>query len=324
MENELLVPYGVNPEGILVKPAEAARDTLYTCPACSSPLVLHAGNQVARHFAHKADTACTAETIAHRTAKRLLVQVIGEQSTLPDPRPISIYCPCGCCGTNFWRKLPTQAVTGAREEVCVDEFVCDVVAYRGTESVLALEVLVTHAVDRKKADALPLPWAELRAEHVLEDPYSWCPVAGRMKSVTCPDCKEHFNKLKALAAKWNLPVFEPARYRDPSRGPYLTAIETCWKCKNEIPVYWWRGVPFCESEPPQSRPRTVQHRHSKQFGGSYWANTCPCCKSVQGDNFLFLGSAPVFAGLPIRDTLEMQAHRARGVDQAIRHMFRHF
>lgn len=324
MDTELLVPYGLNPEGLLVPPAQAQKDTNYICPACSHPLVLHAGPQVVRHFAHKTDASCNPETLAHKTAKLLLAQVITEQSTSPRPRPISLVCRCDCCGMGFQRKLPPQAMTGAREEVPIGDFVCDVVAYRVEKPVLVLEVLVTHAVDVRKANALPLPWAELRAEEILDNPYLWRPVAGKMNSVICPDCKKHFDKLKAVGEKWNLPIFEPARYREPGRAPYLTAIETCWKCKNEIPVYWWLGVPFCETEPPAPRPRTVQHRHSKQFGGSYWANTCPCCKSVQGDNFLFLGSKPVFSGLPIRDTPEMKAHRANATDQLIRHMFRNF
>lgn len=65
-----------------------------------------------------------------------------------------------------------------------------------------------------------------------------------------------------------------------------------------------------------------QHRYSKQFGGSYWANTCPHCDAVQGDNFLFLGTQPLFKGLPLRDTPEMKAHHAKAVGQLANFMLR--
>lgn len=323
MDSELFVPYGMDPEGVLVKAVEADRATTYCCPGCSSPLVLHAGERVIRHFAHKANTSCTGETIAHKTAKALLVQTIIAQSSAHESNSISIACPCSSCETSFILSLPASSLTSAHEEVPVAEYICDVVAFRGTEPVLAIEVLVTHEVGQAKATALPLPWIELRAEDVLENPYLWRSIAGEMKPVVCLDCKTHGRKLNTLSDKWGQPIFEPARQHNGNLTGYRSAIEVCWSCKQEILVYWWPGVPFCEAEPPNPRPKTVQLRNSKQFGGSYWANTCPSCKSIQGDNFLFLSSKAPFRGLPLRDTPEMKAQRAETMNKHINHMFRH-
>lgn len=322
MEVELLVPYGLNPQGYLVSAAEAVREIQYCCPECSSPLVLKAGESVVRHFAHKANTSCTGETIAHQTGKRLLVQVISEYSRPSTTKPISLSYTCACCQRAASINLPPSSFTAANEEFRIGDFVVDVVAFRGPEAVLGIEVLVTHAVEDRKAADLQIPWVELKAEQVLENPYCWRPVSARLKPIVCSDCKNHVGKLHSLAEKWSQPFHEPARARDPSRDTYLAAIETCWKCKNEILVYWWLGVPFADTEPPSPRPKTIAHRYSKQFGGSYWANTCPQCNAVQGDNFLFLGSQPLFEGLPLRDTPEMKAHRAKAMDQIANFMVR--
>lgn len=322
MDTELLVPYGTDPQGTLVRASEANHQTIYHCPGCNSPLVLRAGEKVIHHFAHKANSTCTGETVAHQTAKRLLVQVIMEQSISPFPKAISIFCPCSCCNKTFSLALPARSFTSAQEEHRIDTFVCDVVAFRDSACVLAIEVFMTHAVEEKKALVLSVPWLELSAEAVLENPYQWRPTKANLKPVLCPDCKKHVIKLRELAERWNLAFFEPARYRDPSRATFLAAIETCWKCKNEIPVYWWRGVPFCETEPPSPRPRTIQHRYSKTYGGSYWANTCPECDAVQGDNFLFLDRSPVFAGLPLRESPEMAAHRRNSIYQLANKLFK--
>lgn len=322
MNYELLVPYGLNPDAILVSAAEAMRETQYRCPECHSPLVLRAGESVVRHFAHKAHTSCTGESVAHLTAKRLLVQIICDYTRSTSHNPISLSCTCACCQQATSIILPPNSFTAASEEQRIGEFVCDVVAYRDLEPVLAIEVLATHAVEERKATSLQIPWLELSAEKVLENPCSWHPVSAQLKPVVCSECKSHIAKLRALAQRWSQPFHEPARARDASKDIYLSAIDTCWKCKNEILVYWWSGVPFATAEPPAPRPKTIQHRYSKKFGGSYWANTCPHCDAVQGDNFLFLGSRPLFQGLPIRDTPEMKAHRAREASQLAKFLFR--
>jgi ssDNA-binding Zn-finger/Zn-ribbon topoisomerase 1 len=322
MDTELLVPYGQNPQGILVSAADAVRQTDYFCPQCGTPLVLRAGESVIRHFAHKANTSCTGETIAHQTAKRLLVQIISEYSSPSCQKTISLSCPCSCCRKTTYLKLPSSSFTTAREEHRIGEFICDVVAFRDMEPVLGIEVLATHAVDEIKADALQIPWVELLAEKVLENPYDWRPVAARLKEVTCIDCKNHIAKLKKLANQWSQAFHEPARSRSPLKDTYHAAIETCWKCRNEILVYWWQGVPFAEAEPPSPKPNTIQYRYSKNYRGEYWANTCPHCEAVQGDNFLFLGSKALFAGFPVRETPEMKAQRLSAGHQLVNHMLR--
>jgi hypothetical protein len=322
MNVELQVPYGLAPDGKLVHAKDAIRQLEYCCPECSSPLVLHAGDVVSKHFAHKANTSCNGETVAHQTAKRLIAQVINERT--PSTNSISMVCTCDCCHETFSRPLLSSSFSEARVEQRVGKFVCDVVALRNQDYVLAIEILATHAIEEEKKHGLSVPWVELSANAVLENPYRWVPIKSRLKPVLCPRCKSYLKRLNEVAERWQVPILKFGGYRDPSRANYLAAIESCWKCKNDIIVYWWRGVPFCEIEPPESRPQTIKYRYSKTYGGKYWANTCPGCGSIQGDNFLFLFEKAPFAGLPRRELTRGQAQNTVAVKQFTKIMLRNF
>lgn len=324
MNEELLIPYGLDSNGRLVKAKDAVRGSTYVCPECRSPLVYRAGEVVTQHFAHKSNTACTGESILHLTAKMLISQAIETHSVTESDSRISMMCTCECCKKEFQLNLPKNAFSSSRQEERIGSFICDVVAIRDDSPALAIEVLATHAVGEEKAKQLTIPWVELKAENVLENPAYWRPVASKLKPVVCQSCKDHLKKIVVIAGRWNLPFQEAVRYSDPNRSTYLAEVETCWKCKEEILVYWWDGVPFCEVEPPTPRPKTISLCKSKAFGGSYWANTCPNCHAVQGDNFLFLGSSPIVRGLPIRDTPAMKAHRQEAGRSLINHMLRNF
>jgi hypothetical protein len=218
--------------------------------------------------------------------------------------------------------MSAKAFSRAEIEQRLGSFVCDVVALRGSEPVLAIEVLATHAVEEEKARELSIPWIEVSAEAIVENPYNWAPIRARLKSVHCAECKDYLRKLREVAERWNQQISEHAAYRDPSRAIYLAALERCYTCNNDIVVYWWPGVPFCEQEPPKPRPRTIEFRHSKTYGGSYWANTCPSCGALQGDNFLFLFQNAPFSGLPMRDLPQLRAQRASSSKKLIDIMFR--
>lgn len=322
MDVELRVPYGLAPDGELVHAKEASRQFKYVCPKCASPLVLRAGDVVSHHFAHKANTSCTGETIAHQTAKLLIAKIINDQTPLRNP--ISMVCTCDCCHETFSRSLPSTSFSEARVEQRVGKYICDVVALRGQDYVLAIEVLATHTIEEEKARELPIPWVELSANAVLDNPYHWVSIKSQLKPVLCPKCKANLKRLKEVAAHWQAPISEFGGYRDPSRASYLAAVESCWKCKSDIIVYWWRGVPFCEIEPPAPRPPTVKYRYSKTYGGKYWANTCPSCGSLQGDNFLFLFEKSPFASLPRRELTQLQTQNTVAVKHFTKIMLRNF
>lgn len=324
MSRPLFVPFGINPEGRVIDAADAQRDMVYQCPLCRSELVYHAGQTVVRHFAHKAGTTCSLETVLHKTAKLLITQAIVDHVNPSLDKTISITCECVSCSIAFPLDIPKIAFTSARQEEAIGSFVCDVVAMREESPVLGIEIRVTHEVDEAKAKALSIFWVELKAADVLKSPMKWVPISSRLKPVRCKKCKEYKSRIDALAARWNIGKCPPARFIDSYKAGYLVEVEKCWKCQEEIPVFWWPGVPFCQKEPPKPRPRTIAYRHSKMFGGSYWANTCPGCQSIQGDNFLFLGESPTFQHLPTRETPETRSHSAAIKNAVIGKFLRNF
>jgi hypothetical protein len=294
----LQVPYGVSQDGDLVPAREADADAVYACPGCAGLLVLHAGAVRTRHFAHKASTACDGETLAHITAKLLVAKIIDEHHD--SKARITLLCTCSKCGSPVQRELPHSAFTSSAVEERIGPFVCDVVAFKESRPVLAIEIFNSHAVGDEKAKQLELPWIELTAAEVLADPFNWRPVQMRLKPTLCFDCKAERAELERVAAHWKLPLSEPL---------YVAAVAPCWGCKEQIVWYWWRGVPFAQEKPPEPVPRTLQFRFSKMYGGKYWMNICPGCRAPQGDNFVFLASDSPFSKLPISETKEMKASR---------------
>jgi hypothetical protein len=104
-------------------------------------------------------------------------------------------------------------------------------------------------------------------------------------------------------------------------GQYTGALGVCWKCGTKTPWWHWPGVPFCETPPPEPKPRVVQFRYSKQFGGSYWLNTCIQCGAVQGDNFVFLDPKSPLYSLPRRELpSDVGPAKDDGVTRVIRQM----
>jgi ssDNA-binding Zn-finger/Zn-ribbon topoisomerase 1 len=321
---ELLVPYGKRSDGELVHARSADRAVRYICPECDEELVLKAGPYVTHHFAHFSSHDCVGESALHRTAKNLLAQVIrgyGANDSGPD---VKLTRRCDRCDSLFSHRVLRSRFDSAIVEYRIDQFLCDVVALREGVPVLAIEVLATHAVESAKASSLAVPWIEVAAESVLSDPYTWIPKNSHLKPATCPSCRRALEKLTAVATRWNLTLEQFAGYGKPERARYVAAIDSCWSCHNEIVLFWWDGVPFCQSEPPTPRPHTIAHRFSKTFGGKYWANTCPSCNAVQGDNFVFLGlnRKSRFHGLPMRKGPELRASQERAGHNLITHMLR--
>ena len=298
---ELRVPYGLDKGRALVAAAKAVKGKDYHCPGCNAELVLRAGGMKVQHFAHQAHGACSEESVAHQVAKILIGQAIIEHADTASPVQIKMDCQCSSCDHRFSRTLPKDAFSDADIERVIGAFRCDVVGLREESVVLAIEVSATNPVHKEKGAALSVPWIEVRAEAILANPYHWQPVQSRLRSVVCPACQKSARKLFAIAEKWKLPMTRGAASGNPGKSCYLAAAARCWKCHEEILWYWWRGVPFCEAEPPQPAPPTVQLRRSKAYGKQYWANCCPNCNAIQGDNFVFIDKSSPLANLPQRE-----------------------
>jgi predicted RNA-binding Zn-ribbon protein involved in translation (DUF1610 family) len=143
----------------------------FTCPACGDPLVPHLGAVRARHFAHEPGSRCpltAPETALHLNAKERLLFLCGE--AFAGRTRVLLRARCPTCR----RATPIDLAAlgdAARDEERLGPLRPDVVLLDRGRPVLALEVLVTHAVDARKEAALAalgVPAAEVDAREEWE------------------------------------------------------------------------------------------------------------------------------------------------------------
>lgn len=307
----LKVPYGLDDNEKLVPVNQAYKGEHYRCPQCKDSLIFRSGEHRAAHFAHTPESHCSLESILHITAKGLVHEAINANAS----GKASVYLDnhCKSCGVTFKTELPPGTFTEAKLEVRLGNFICDVVGYRGKNVALAVEVVNTHSVDNIKASGLKVYWVELKAEDIVQDPFTWIPTQARLKNSYCVDCKSHIKGVVSVCDHHSIDRSLYTAIKDPKQAHYIADTETCFRCHQVTPVFWWHGVPFCEHEPPLPRPKTIQYRYSKKYGGSYWANTCACCNALQGDNFLFLFDKAPFKGLPLSRESSGNSHQTGNV-----------
>jgi predicted RNA-binding Zn-ribbon protein involved in translation (DUF1610 family) len=167
----------------------------FRCPGCGDPLVPHLGAVRARHFAHEPGSRCpltSPETALHLNAKERLLYLCGEAFAGRSRVLLRARCP------DCRRPMPLdlgELGDEARDEEPLGALRPDVLVLKGGRPILALEVLVTHAVDAKKEAALAalgVPAAEIDAN---ED---WETLAGKAIEIV-PDRSLGFARCGACA-----------------------------------------------------------------------------------------------------------------------------
>ena len=141
-----------------------------------------------KHFAHKNQDPCAAETLQHATAKLLIAQVLAFKLSGKSRRSpvVDITCP----GVQIPDRLDPTVACGRHAAYSMERWVYDEVLVevstrdglrpdvlmrdKGTP-VFAIEVVMTHSVDASKAERTTIPWIELDAADVLASPYRWKP-----------------------------------------------------------------------------------------------------------------------------------------------------
>lgn len=290
--NAIKVPLALSPEGTLVEPTAATRGVRYACPGCLSEVRLRAGAIVRHHFAHLPSLVCSGETVLHKTAKLLIQSAV--TAAIRREAPISLELACGHCRHPFQVPFPVDRVGRAEVEWRdVTGRVIDVMLLEGDEARLGVEILVSHAVDEEKASDLAFPWVELDARHVLQNATVWRPLQYALKTRICKPCRALERAIKSVQAEFRAELKRKWRIDEPAG--YSMELARCWKCSELLPMFHWGDGAWDRREPPSPRPATVQWRYSKTIGDNYWANTCPKCKSLQGDFFAGRAAAEFYS-----------------------------
>jgi len=287
----ILISHALDPEGQLVTPEAAEKGLKYRCPECHDDLIFRKGEIKRPHFAHKDTDTCTAETVAHKIAKLLVIDRITQWKAGKAPAP-QIARQCPYCGEEHLQAIPDK-VERAQEEVRMPEgYVVDVALMVDNQVVAAIEIRQTHAVDDKKHSELSVPYIEVEASEVMSSTDILHPTRDKLRPLKCGHCKElldnHFKYISKVAS-WTGVALPQGTY-------YRTAAVGCWNCKKEILVFDWPGRDDNIKPRLEPIPKSIQYRFSKMAGDKYWANTCPYCKKIQGAFFLHTGpESPLFA-----------------------------
>ena len=145
----------------------------FACPGCGDELVARLGAVRARHFAHRPGSTCpltAPETALHFNAKARLLALCAE--AFAGAREVTLRTRCAACRGPDPRPLGRLGDAAAAEG-SVGPLRADVLVTRRGEPELALEVLVTHAVDGAKEAALSaagVPAVEIDARADWERP----------------------------------------------------------------------------------------------------------------------------------------------------------
>jgi hypothetical protein len=254
------IPFACDEHQRLVAPEDAGKGRRFTCPACERVVDLHAGAKKKRHYHHRA-SACTAETVTHLSAKRLIVEAVVAWRA-GGPAPVFERC-CAArgCTTTTRHRMPKKVLRAEIESRLPSGHVADV-ALLGQNDVpiAAIEVLVTHAVDDVKALEIGIPWVEVSGEAV-------CRSHGRVL-VPVRDrflpwyCAEHVDRRGRAfreerdSRKKRAALLRALPYRvEDFPGYHVRSVAVCSRGHDTL-VFGWDG----DAAPPWPRPPHVVAR----------------------------------------------------------------
>ncbi len=256
------IPVARDSGGRLVTPTEAPRRGAFRCPACDALVDLHAGEKKRRHFHHRV-SSCTAESVVHLCAKKLVAQAVEDWIAGGPAVTFSRRCAGEGCDVRCNQAIPSKVRAVRLEHRLPSGHVVDVALLaRGRGEALlplpvaAIEVHHTHAVDAAKAREIPIPWIEVDAEQVCG--------AGARQLVATTDhflpwlCEDHEGERGAkkkstqaerttAAALVRKLAFRLADFP----GFVIAGVRRCPRGHDAL-VFGWEG-----KEPPWPRPPLV-------------------------------------------------------------------
>lgn len=183
MAMTLAVPFAVDEQQRLIRPADAQRHHVYWCLQCGHRVHFKPGKVRTAHFFHAHGSQCSGESVLHLAAKRALVE------GLPGLTEVGLLLPCRHfdCREAELVVYPLPTFDQVQAEVTLGEYRLDVALLQAGKVVLAIEVYHTHRIGEAKGRDLPVPWIEVPARAVLENMQVFQPLVE--ETVTKADLK---------------------------------------------------------------------------------------------------------------------------------------
>ena len=210
--------------GYIILRAQKKEKTI-SVPACQDTVILRKGEIKTAHFAHRASETCNQETILHKIAKQLIVDIISNWKSDKIDAPI-LKRRCEICRQFKEQPLPDKVECAMLEYRMFDGFIVDVALMVENKPGAAIEIRVSHAVDENKVKLLSIPFIELEGQAVLENPTVLEPIRDHFLPFTCGTCKKakarFYVKVNHIAKQTGVEL--PDHY-------YRYGFCECWKCK---------------------------------------------------------------------------------------------
>ena len=166
MDN-LKLPYALNLYQELVPVLRATKAEEYRCPLCLSHVILKDGEFRTKHFSHPKDSGCSNESVEHFISKSLIQRAFEDNAN--GKIQLKYEYKCQICKKKHLEYIAREHYSHARLEVPINEFICDVVAFKDKYPLLAVEVYHRNSVEKSKAENLPISWVEVKSESILKD-----------------------------------------------------------------------------------------------------------------------------------------------------------
>ena len=190
---ELKVPFALDANGEVASALTAPHGARYSCPDCRQPLTLRRRRGSQPHFTHHGHALrnCTGESVSHQAAKHLLRGQVEQELHAHGRITWHLLCP-GATGTcrdhvTFAQHHSVEAWDAVILEIKHETYRFDVAVTYRDHVLFGFEVFFRHEVPDEKAQALNIPWLELRAEEILAY-HPRLPHRDRYSPIRCPTC----------------------------------------------------------------------------------------------------------------------------------------
>ena len=284
----LLLPYGKDINGHLIKIEDAHKEQKYTCPECGAELSMiiskkQEGEKYYRrpHFAHKGttDNHCS-ETFLHRLFKEKVVAFV--QQKIDQKENCNFEWNCDKCGESHKGNLLKKAV---RVEAEYNLGTCqpDVALLDATGKVIiVIEVVVTHKpepevlqyYDEQKIACLEIEVEDFSDCNRIEEKLAHPTRVNMCSNPKCSVCHKPMNKVQLVIR-----------------------MAVCWKCHHPMKIalletensqHIIRPSEFTREDIELARQHGVkiECKFSSETKKSYYANVCTHCNMFMGDNYL--------------------------------------
>ncbi len=189
MKHIFTIPSALNGEDRLVTPEEAIKGDTYYCPECRKILTFRKGTKKRSHFAHRAKSKCSRESVIHIVGKLLVIRAFDDWWAGTAPEPIIQY-ECKQCKTIQTRYFAQGMNRHSYEHTLSSGYRADVALLQDEIVKLAVEVYVHNRVTGKKTTDIGIDYAELKVDDIMESNCEWRPINQTWQDMVCEACAE--------------------------------------------------------------------------------------------------------------------------------------